>query len=223
MAAWSRLDVGWIYVYGDGRVVMRHDSGRLITPEGDVYYGIIERHLSPVGMQLVRSGAVDFGDILGDRDALEPGFWSPSGQALYRPSSYALCHVNTAPRPPLDELLLDVPEIIERLSGTARDVLRDSVVRSFTDDFFEADGDFAGLDGYHSAPGRGVECVVMDLEHMLRLWAQTRLPLSGPDDRGVLRLSDATFGVLTSTDGEEEYLLSAIPILPHGGWVVWAG
>jgi hypothetical protein len=101
-------------------------------------------------------------------------------------------------------------------------VLRDGVVQSFTDDFLDEDGTFLGLDGFHSAPGEGVECLVLDPEHMLRLWAQTRLPL-GDGDRGVLRLSDATFGVLLGADGEREYLMAAIPILPHGGWVVWTG
>jgi hypothetical protein len=121
-------------------------------------------------------------------------------------------------------LLLDVPDIVDRLTGAARDVLGDGVVRSFTDEFLDEHGDFVGMDGFHSAPGRGVECLVIDLEGMLRLWALTRLPtFSGSDDRGVLRLSDATFGVLTSADGDDEFLMAAIPILPHGGWVVWAG
>ena len=51
----------------------------------------------------------------------------------------------------------------------------------------------------------------------------------GPDkamqlyDRGIRRLSDATFGVLADVHGVREYLVAAIPILPHGGWVVWTG
>jgi len=222
VAAWSRLRVGWIYVYADGRVVMRHDSGRMITDDGDIHYGIIQRHLSPVGVQLVRSGAVDFEQLMFERVDLEPGFWSPMGQSLYRPTSYALCLVNTEPFPPPSQLLLDVPDILDDLTDAAQDVLRDGVVQGFTDDFLDDDGTFAGLDGFHSAPGRGVDCLVLDAAHMLRLWAQTRLPL-GDGDRGVLRLSDATFGVLTSPDGDREYLVAAIPILPHGGWVVWAG
>src|SRR5690349_2053499 len=53
VAAWSRLRVGWIYVYGDGRVVLRHDNGRLLTSEGSVSFGVIQRRLSPFGLQLV--------------------------------------------------------------------------------------------------------------------------------------------------------------------------
>ena len=67
VAVWSGLRVGWIYVYADGRVVLRHDSGRMVTDDGDIHYGIIQRHLSPVGMQLVRSGAVDFEELLFER------------------------------------------------------------------------------------------------------------------------------------------------------------
>ena len=223
IAAWSRVRVGWIYVYGDGRVVLRHDNGRLLTSEGSVSFGVIQRRLSPFGLQLVRTGTVNFAAVLGQPDDVESGFWSPAAPALYQPSSYALCLVNTAPNPPRDQLLLDMPEIIDRVGGPAAEVLRDGVVRSFTDDFLDEHGDFAGMDGFHSAPGRGVECIVLDKAGMLALWAQTRLPLSGPDDRGVLRLSDATFGVLTDIDGAAEYLVAAIPILPHGGWVVWAG
>ena len=223
VAAWSRLRVGWIYVYGDGRVVLRHDNGRLLTSEGSVSFGVIQRRLSPFGLQLVRTGTVNFAAVLGQPDDVESGFWSPAAPALYQPSSYALCLVNTAPNPPRDQLLLDMPDIIDRVDGPAAEVLRSGVVRSFTDDFLDEDGNFAGLDGFHSAPGPGVECIVLDKAGMLELWAQTRLPLSGPDDRGVLRLSDATFGVLTDIDGVEQYLVAAIPILPHGGWVVWAG
>jgi hypothetical protein len=222
VAAWSRLRVGWIYVYGDGRVVLRHDNGRLIGSDGSVSFGVIQRRLSPLGLHLVRSGMVSFAAVMGQPDDVDSGFWSPSVPALYQPSRYALCLVNTAPNPPRDQLLLDAPDIVDRVGGVAHEVLRDGVVRSFTDDFLDEDGNFAGLAGFHSVPGPGVECIVLDKAGMLELWAQTRLPLSGPGDRGVLRISDATFGVLTDVDGVEEYLIAAIPILPHGGWVVWA-
>ena len=221
VTAWSRVEVGWMYVYGDGRVVLRHDSGRLITPEGDVYYGIIQRHLGPVGAKLLRSGALDPADVVASREGRVTGLWSPSGQSLYRPSAYALCLLNTAPNPPPTDLLLDVPDIIDRLTPSVRALLRDSVVRSFTDDFLDENGEFVGMDGFHSVPGSGVDCLVIDVERMLALWAQTRIPLGGPDDRGVLRISDATFGMLSGTDGTE-FLVASIPILPHGGWVLWA-
>lgn len=221
VTAWSRVEVGWMYAYGDGRVVLRPDSGRLITPEGDVYYGIIQRHLGPVGAKLLRSGALDPADVVASREGRVTGLWSPSGQSLYRPSAYALCLLNTAPNPPPTELLLDVPDIIDTLTPSVRALLRDSAVRSFTDDFLDENGEFVGMDGFHSAPGSGVDCLVIDVERMLALWAQTRIPLGGPDDRGVLRISDATFGMLSGTDGTD-FLVASIPILPHGGWVLWA-
>lgn len=221
VTAWSRVEVGWMYAYGDGRVVLRHDSGRLITPEGDVYYGIIQRHLGPVGAKLLRSGALDPADVVASREGRVTGLWSPSGQSLYRPSAYALCLLNTAPNPPPTELLLDVPDIIDTLTPSVRALLRDSAVRSFTDDFLDENGEFVGMDGFHSVPGSGVDCLVIDVERMLALWGQTRIPLGGPDDRGVLRISDATFGMLSGTDGTD-FLVASIPILPHGGWVLWA-
>ena len=165
VAVWSGLRVGWIYVYADGRVVLRHDSGRMVTDDGDIHYGIIQRHLSPVGMQLVRSGAVDFEELLFERVEHQPGFWSPMGQSLYRPDAYALCLVNTTPFPPPSQLLLDVPDILDDLTGTALEVLRDSTVQSFTDDFLDEDGTFAGLDGFHSAPGEGVECQALETDN----------------------------------------------------------
>ena len=102
--------------------------GSFITDDGDIHYGIIQRHLSPVGMQLVRSGAVDFEELLFERVEHQPGFWSPMGQSLYRPDAYALCLVNTTPFPPPSQLLLDVPDILDDLTGTALEVLRDSTV-----------------------------------------------------------------------------------------------
>lgn len=218
VAAWSRRQVGWVYVYGDGRVLLRPDSGRRISPDGGYMYGILERRLSPSGLQLVRAGAVDLEDVLVG-GGLPVGAWGPSTQAQFWPTEYALCLLDTgAPSVAVREagFLLDVREIHSRLPDTVQAILRDSAVQTFTDDF-----DDDGMDGAHSAPGPGVGCFVESRERMLDLWAQTRMS-DGSDDRGVLRVGEPSFGVLTGTDGTEFFVI-AIPILPHGGWVLWGG
>lgn len=218
VAAWSRRQVGWVYVYGDGRVLLRPDSGRRISPDGGYLYGILERRLSPSGLQLVRAGAVDLEDVLVGSE-LPVGAWSPSTLAQFWPSEYALCLLDTAPPPAAAReagFLLDVREMRSRLPDTVQAILRDSAVQSFTDDF-----DDDGMDGEHSTQGPGAGCFVESRERMLDLWAQTRMP-DGTDDRGVLRVGEPSFGVLTGTD-ESKFFVIAIPILPHGGWVLWGG
>jgi hypothetical protein len=53
VAHFTEAQVGWVYVYADGRVIWYQD--------GD---SMFERRLTPDGVELVRSGAVHLGGFL---------------------------------------------------------------------------------------------------------------------------------------------------------------
>ena len=208
---WAQLHSGWVYVYDDGRVLSLPDAGP-----------ITERHLSPYGVALVREGGLDPKLLLHPQfTSLPAEVWSDPAPRPYSPSEYALCNLRLVPDPTPD-ILSDVGLIDGRLSEQVRALLRTGHVQSFTDDFLDEKGNFIGPDGYHSAPGRGVDCFVMGVQETQAIWAHTRAQTGAPEGDNAFRRSDTTFGTLTGTDGSE-FVVLAIPIMPHGGWVLWGG
>lgn len=204
VAKWSKLHVGWVYVFDDGRV--------LTSPDGT---GILEQRLSPLGLDLVRSGALDLRDlVLYGQSAVAATVWSDPAPEYFRPAEYALCYLDLRPDP---DHPADFSEIQQRLPESLQAILRRSTLQSFTDDF-----DADGMDGEHSAPGPGVDCFVLGPEQARAVWAQTHSQDGSSDDDGALRGNDYTFGAVTATDGAELVVI-AIPILPHGGWVLLGG
>lgn len=208
---WAMIHRGWVYVFDDGRVLSYPDSGP-----------ITERHLSPHGVELVRDGGLDPQRLLHPQLAdLPAGVWSDSAPQPYLPSQYAVCDLNQVPDPSPD-VLSDVGLIEARLPEQVRVLLRAGQVQSFTDDFVDENGDFVGPDGYHSEPGRGVDCVVLGVRETRAVWAHTHAQRGAPVGDNEFRRSDTTFGALNGIDGSEVVVL-AIPIMPHSGWVLWGG
>jgi hypothetical protein len=82
---YQRPGIGWVYVYADGRV--------LWSFLGPTY----ERRLSPAGIDLVRSGAIEPSVFLRQclectRPVLPAGSWADTEIRQYVPSRYAMCH-----------------------------------------------------------------------------------------------------------------------------------
>lgn len=208
---WAKIHVGWVYVYDDGRVLSLPDAGP-----------ITERHLSPYGVDLVREGGLDPQLLLRPQLTTMPAeVWSDSAPQPYRPPEYAVCNLSLVPDPDPD-VLSDVGLIEARLSEQVRALLRAGHVQSFTDEFVDENGDFVGPDGYHSEPGPGVDCFVLGAGQTQAVWAHTGHIEGVPDGDNEFRASDTTFGTLNGTDGSE-FVVIAIPIMPHGGWVLWGG
>lgn len=208
---WAKIHSGWVYVYDDGRVLSLPDAGP-----------IRERHLSPYGVDLVREGRLDPQLLLRPQLTRTPAeVWSDSAPQPYRPSEYAVCNLSLVPDPDPD-VLSDVGLIEARLPEQVRTLLRGGHVQSFTDEFVDENGDFVGPDGYHSEPGPGVDCFVLGAGQTQAVWAHTGHIDGGPDGDNEFRASDTTFGTLNGTDGSE-FVVIAIPIMPHGGWVLWGG
>ena len=108
------------------------------------------------------------------------------------------------------------------LPTTVRSFLDHAGVQSFTDPVLDENGDFVGIDGHHGAPGPGTDCFVMGPALVRAVWEHTRPDLDQTEDDVRFHAGDATFATIDGTDGNEIILIS-IPIMPHGGWVLWGG
>lgn len=82
---YQHAGIGWVYLYTDGRV--------LWSFLGPTY----ERRLSPAGVDLVRSGAIEPSVFLRQclactKPVLPAGSWADAEIRQYVPSRYAMCH-----------------------------------------------------------------------------------------------------------------------------------
>jgi hypothetical protein len=82
---YQHVGIGWVYLYADGRV--------LWSFLGPTY----ERRLSPAGVDLVRSGAIEPSVFLRQclactKPVLPAGSWADTEIKQYVPSRYAMCH-----------------------------------------------------------------------------------------------------------------------------------
>ena len=119
--------IGWVYVYADGRV--------LWSFLGPTY----ERRLSPAGVDLVRSGAIEPSVFLHAclacaGPALPATSWADSEIRQYVPSRYAMCHFGlTRFRP---------SRFLDRLPSFAKEMLRGKQrpYRGVTDTIVNAGG-----------------------------------------------------------------------------------
>jgi hypothetical protein len=119
--------IGWVYVYADGRV--------LWSFLGPTY----ERRLSPAGVDLVRSGAIEPSLFLRQclactKSLLPAGSWADTEIRQYAPSRYAMCHFElTRFRP---------SRFLDRLPSFAQELLRgkQQPYRGLTDTIVDAGG-----------------------------------------------------------------------------------
>jgi hypothetical protein len=200
VAGWNRIHVGWVYIYGDGRVLWHPDQVN----------GIVEQRLSPVGVQLVRTGEIQPVEfvILGEIPAEA---WADATPTEYQPSEYAVCHLGTTPS---QDAVGDVSAIQTRLPAAV------GAIVAGTERSYAADPD--DRVGYRPSAGPGGGCFVLDADDTALVWTRTRARSGSGDADGELRRSDATFATITANDGTE-LTLTAVPILPHGGFVLWGG
>ena len=73
------------------------------------------------------------------------------------------------------------------------------------------------------ADGRGTSDTNVHADDAMRAIGDDTHAQGGSGDAdGELRRSDATFATITANDGAELTLI-AVPIMPHGGFVLWGG
>ncbi|WP_187432536.1 hypothetical protein [Agromyces mariniharenae] len=207
---WARIHVGWAYVYDDGLVLSYADRPPIRA-----------RHLSPLGMTLLSDGVFDAEDLVGPAGTVPAEAWADERSGAYRATEYALCHLAKVPAPEPD-FLTDVGTIAMKLPRPVRALLEHADVRSFTQPVLDEDGRFVGIDGHHGDPGPGVDCHVMSADLVRAIWAHTRPDLGQTEQDVRFRTDDSAFATMDGIDGSEMILIS-IPIMPHGGWVLWGG
>ena len=123
VAQFAENQVGWVYVYADGRVIWYRDG-----------VSMFERRLTPDGVDLVRSGAVRPGELLGYADSPVPASaWADPEIRAYVPARYAVCYVGKH-RP------LEPSDVVGLLPAPARTLLRGKE-RTY-DPVFESAGDY---------------------------------------------------------------------------------
>jgi hypothetical protein len=87
----------YVRVYADGRVLSTR------TPGGGGLY--VERRLSREGVELVRSGTVQPGDLLGSRHLVSESAWEDRDGKPYVPARYSVCWRSGGPLEPVLDLL----------------------------------------------------------------------------------------------------------------------
>lgn len=209
VAEWSKLHVGWVYVYDDGRVVWHPDSHAALRVGTEPLRGILVQRLTPNGLELVRAGVIEPRTLLVDRDDVPMDVWSDPTPDEYIPSSYALCHDEGNGR---TGAIGDVGAILDRLPLELQTLLR-GTERTIT---HYDNGAGAGRDR-ETMPGRGVDCFVLSPEQARAVWAQ-----GDPRDQAMMLLDDTSYATLTASDGAELKVVFG-PVLPDGGWVQFGG
>ncbi|RZS63580.1 hypothetical protein EV187_3488 [Agromyces ramosus] len=205
VARWSRIHMGWVYVYEDGRLLWHPDR----IP------GIVEQHLSPQGLELVRSGELTPFSFLIDWGSVPAGAWSDRMPVEYLPTHYAMCRLGDGGDA---EPFVDVGDLVPRLPATLQPILA-GTERRFTDR--NAGMSFVP-DPSAMASARGTECFVVTRATATAVWATAR-PIDGVGaTAGEVPQSEPALGVLTTTDGAEVEM-AIHPVLPHGGWIAWGG
>lgn len=211
VAGWSKIHVGWVYVYDDGRVVWYPDSHASLREGTEPLRGILVQSLTPNGLELVRAGVIEPRTLLIDRDDVPMEVWSDPTPDEYLPSKYALC--------PTDETggvdaIGDVGAIRDRLPLDLQTLLR-GTERTFTHHDNGARADAGAF--YGTGPGPGVDCFVLSPEQARAVWAQ-----GDPGDQAMMLLDDTSYATLTASDGAELEVVFG-PVLPDGGWVQSGG
>jgi hypothetical protein len=107
---------GWVFVYADGRVISNEVPGGM---------HFVERRLTPEGVELVRSGAVEPRQFLtAGGPSLPAGAWADPDARPYVSSKYAVCYarINVAH----GELVgyVDPSRVVSLLPAPAQNLLR---------------------------------------------------------------------------------------------------
>ena len=149
--------------------------------------------------------------------------WSDPIPDAYRPDRYAVCRLNVDGSPEDGDVLGDVGSIWRRLPAHVQALLRAGRILSFTDDSRGRERRRRSRqDGHHIEPGPGVACFVLSPGQTRAVWAHTLAPEGSREEDGELLMSDTTFAEPNGV-ADLDFLFLAVPLLPHGGWVLWGG
>jgi hypothetical protein len=221
VAHFSAMHVGWVLVYDDGRVIWYDDCGSTsacVSPATPLQWHPHERRLTPAGVQLVRSGAVQpsafLRDVGWDAPSRRPepkalwlpeSAWAEQESRPYVPSRYAVCYWEK-------NRLADATSVVSRLPARAAALLRGKE-RTYHD-----------FDLFHEPPqGTAIECSEVTSEEARALRdAFGAEGIHGSDAGNGYAIN---FDVPVNRIGEPIEMVGVWlpPILPHGEFVMGTG
>jgi hypothetical protein len=129
-----------VQVYADGRVIWFRQAGFTGNTTTAPTTGWLERHLTPAGVEMVRSGAIAVEDVDPPTD-VPASVWEDPGPTIYVPSRYVVCAEWS------NETLRLLPERTRNLLRGSID--EQAVVRGEVD---------------YGAGGRGVSCPIVTID-----------------------------------------------------------
>jgi hypothetical protein len=212
LASYGRVHFGYVFVYGDGRVVLLPDIGaRPLEDFGDFGTSgsaVIERRLSPQGLERVQDGQVAPEDLLawGDPSYSTTELWAEPTARLYEPSTYAICYFTPPAFPPTHAMsVASLPPVVQPLL--------DGRLRTYDPTIAFANPE---MDAFTRSV-QPMDCFELTTAETARLY----------------RVLDANGWVPHPPDQPEAPLLEwyawaggaviATPIYPHGQPVIWGG
>jgi hypothetical protein len=203
---WSRPHVGWVLLYGDGRVIWSQDLGFAIDPLGvpGVPY---ERRLSAQGLELLRSGQFQLSGVIGrGTSAVPDSVWTGPRAKPYEATTYAICSAVPNPITGTPALLADA-EVMARLPASAQAILGGAAQATSSP--------FSPLDDQSPAPGG---CPEVTRDQANALVAILNDPAVGSGT--VVYDSSARDPALIVFN---DVWLQFAPVLPDGHWVATGG
>jgi hypothetical protein len=117
LTSWGQFHVGYVLIYGDGRVLLPPDVESYLRKGGVLKDVVVERHLSRRGLDLVRAGKLDAKNIW-PRPYRRKELWVEPTARIWKPAKYALCpHHNSGP------VSLNATDVVDELPAPVRAVL----------------------------------------------------------------------------------------------------
>ncbi|HET7236925.1 MAG TPA: hypothetical protein VFK59_10900 [Actinomycetota bacterium] len=205
----AEIHVGFLFVYADGRVIWKVDG--LAGGDGR----LAERRLTPEGVNLVRSGAIQAEDLLPPSvlHGVPASAWADAESRPYAPPRYALCFA----RPDGDQEWPDVDpsHAVDLLPTPAQALLRGKEPR-----WYEGAGAIlAFLEGLNGDdfPDPPTECLELATEEARAL--DGILSDAGVERHVAPDSGDVSFVL---QHGDDRIWIGFNPLFPHGLWH-WMG
>ena len=205
VASWSRTYAGWVFVYGDGRVLSYIDNSG----------GIVEMQLSAEGAEMVASGDVPIDAFVRHPWTIPEVAWGRADARTYHAERMAVCHSpgrSATPDAPLGSITPFTPRLPAEIRAAVQNTATNFSIGS-------------RFPGFRPDADGATRCWVLGIDQANELRQRT-LPLEGSatpqDELAPDQSAHGWSGLLKTADGSSIELV-ALPLLPHGGFVLWGG
>jgi hypothetical protein len=179
---WGAVHVGWVLAYADGRLLSYQDSGP-----------VWERWLTPAGLALARSNAVNWDQFLHVTQSMFPASaWMDPAPREYRPGAYAAC-LWAGSNQPAD---------VSALPAEALTLLKNAV---------PASAGHVVAASYEADTWNCLRVTAAELDVLRQIAVRDGGWDSGDD-----------FVLPPSADGSS-VSAAIWPVMPHGQWIAWGG